>query len=201
MKLPKTATELVESLKKLPGIGEKSALRLALFIINEFSLEDATVLSEALLKVKTDLSFCNVCGMLMDDVCPICSDENRDKTTIMVVENIKDLLVLENTKNYFGQYHILGGTIDFSRGIEPSDLNIDSLIERAKNNIEIILALNGAVDGQLTSNYISELLKDKQVNLSKVAHGLPVGADLSFMDDKTLSIALKNRIKVNQGGE
>lgn len=201
MKLPKAAKELVESLKKLPGIGEKAALRLALFIITELNMQDTTTLSEVLLKVKKDLSFCSVCGALMDDICPICSDENRDQKTIMVVETVKDLLVLENSKSYFGLYHVLGGTIDFSRGVEPEDLNIDTLIKRATDNKEIILALNGAVDGQLTSTYISELLKDKNIRLSQVAHGIPVGADLAFADDKTLNIALKNRTKVNQGGQ
>jgi recombination protein RecR len=134
--------------------------------------------------------------VIKEDACPICQDNKRDQSTIMVVETIKDLLVFENTNNYFGLYHILGGTIDFSKGIEPDDLKIDSLIKRANSNKEIILALNGAVDGQLTSNYIEELLKDKDVTLSKIAYGLPVGADLSFADDKTLKVALQNRMKV-----
>lgn len=201
MKLPKPAKSLVESLKRLPGIGEKTALRLTLFIINDLDIEDVKTLSEALIKVKTELSFCEVCGSLMEDICPICSDANRDKDTIMVVETIKDLLVLEGTNNYNGQYHVLGGTIDFSRGIEPEDLNIDSLIKRVNNTKEVILALNGAVDGQLTSNYLQELLKSKEVIVSKIAHGLPIGADLSFADVKTLTIALNNRIKISQRGD
>lgn len=196
MKLPKSASKLVESLRRLPGIGEKTALRLALFIINDLSVEDTTTLSKALISVKEDLKFCSVCGALMEEQCPICSDTNREQNTIMVVETVKDLIVLENTNSYFGLYHILGGTIDFSRGIEPEDLNVDSLIKRAKDNKEIILALNGAVDGQLTSTYLSEVLKDKDVRLTKIAHGLPVGADLAFADNKTLSVALKNRTKV-----
>lgn len=196
MKLPKSASKLVESLRRLPGIGEKTALRLALFIINDLSVEDTTTLSKALISVKEDLKFCSVCGALMEEQCPICSDTNREQNTIMVVETVKDLIVLENTNSYFGLYHILGGTIDFSRGIEPEDLNVDSLIKRAKDNKEIILALSGAVDGQLTSTYLSEVLKDKDVRLTKIAHGLPVGADLAFADNKTLSVALKNRTKV-----
>lgn len=199
MKLPKSAKQLVESLKRLPGIGDKTALRLTLFIIDELDIEDVSTLSEALIKVKTDLSFCEICGSLMETICPICSDSNRDKDTIMVVETIKDLLVLEGINSYYGQYHVLGGTIDFSRGIEPEDLNINSLIKRAKDTKEIILALNGAVDGQLTSNYLQELLKDKDVIVSKIAHGLPIGADLSFADTKTLTVALNNRIKINRG--
>lgn len=196
MNLPKALNDLVENFKKLPGIGEKTALRLALFIINDLEKEHVDSLSGALSNVKENLSFCKTCGSIMEDVCPICNDNRRDQNTIMVVETIKDLLVIEKTNNYFGLYHVLGGTIDFSRGIEPEDLNIDSLIKRAKDNKEIILALNGAITGQLTSNYIQELLKDKEVKLSKIAHGLPIGADLSFADDKTLIIALKNRTKV-----
>ncbi|HHV33074.1 MAG TPA: recombination protein RecR [Acholeplasma sp.] len=196
MNLPKPLNDLVENLKRLPGIGNKTALRLALFILNDLEKEEAASLSEALISVKENLSFCEICGVIKEDACPICQDNKRDQSTIMVVETIKDLLVFENTNNYFGLYHILGGTIDFSKGIEPDDLKIDSLIKRANSNKEIILALNGAVDGQLTSNYIEELLKDKDVTLSKIAYGLPVGADLSFADDKTLKVALQNRMKV-----
>ncbi len=196
MNLPKPLNDLVENLKRLPGIGNKTALRLALFILNDLEKEEAASLSETLISVKENLSFCEICGVIKEDACPICQDNKRDQSTIMVVETIKDLLVFENTNNYFGLYHILGGTIDFSKGIEPDDLKIDSLIKRANSNKEIILALNGAVDGQLTSNYIEELLKDKDVTLSKIAYGLPVGADLSFADDKTLKVALQNRMKV-----
>lgn len=196
MNLPKPLNDLVENLKRLPGIGDKTALRLALFILNDLEKEEAASLSEAIISVKENLSFCEICGVIKEDACPICQDNKRDQSTIMVVETIKDLLVLENTNNYFGLYHILGGTIDFSKGIEPDDLEIDSLIKRANSNKEIILALNGAVDGQLTSNYIEELLKDKDVTLTKIAYGLPVGADLSFADDKTLKVALQNRMKV-----
>lgn len=196
MNLPKPLNDLVENLKRLPGIGNKTFPRLALFILNDLEKEEAASLSEALISVKENLSFCEICGVIKEDACPICQDNKRDQSTIMVVETIKDLLVFENTNNYFGLYHILGGTIDFSKGIEPDDLKIDSLIKRANSNKEIILALNGAVDGQLTSNYIEELLKDKDVTLSKIAYGLPVGADLSFADDKTLKVALQNRMKV-----
>lgn len=201
MNLPKPLNDLVLNLKKLPGIGEKTAIRLALFIVNELEEESTLNLSNALISVKRDLSFCEICGAIKEDACSICNDKKRDNNTIMVVETIKDLLVIENTNNYFGLYHVLGGVIDFSKGIEPDDLNIDSLIKRAKDNKEIILALNGEVNGQLTSNYIQELLKEKEVRLSKIAHGLPVGADLAFADSRTLEIALKNRTKVTQESE
>ena len=158
MYYPEPISRLMESYMKLPGIGEKTAIRLALFIVNELEEESTLNLSNALISVIRDLSFCEICGAIKEDACSICNDKKRDNNTIMVVETIKDLLVIENTNNYFGLYHVLGGTIDFSKGIEPDDLNIDSLIKRAKDNKEIILALNGEVNGQLTSNYIQELL-------------------------------------------
>lgn len=199
MKLPHSLNKLIESLRKLPGVGEKTALRLALFIIDNMDSDDASLLSQSIIDAKTNLSFCSICGAMMEDVCSICEDENRDQETILVIESIKDLIVLEQTNSYFGKYHILGGTIDFSRGVEPEDLNIDPLLKRATDDKEIILALNGTVTGQLTSNYLKELLKDKDVRVSQIAHGLPIGVDLSYADTNTLTIALKNRIKLKQG--
>lgn len=201
MKLPKSLEDLQTNLKKLPGIGEKTALRLALFIVNDLDKDSAISLSDALINVKEKLSTCDICGAIKESECLICSNSLRDKETIMVVESNKDLLVIENTNNYYGLYHVLGGTIDFSRGIEPDNLNIDSLIKRVNNNVEIILALNGAVNGELTATYIKELLKDKDIKLSKIAYGLPVGADLAFADNKTLEVALKNRTKVKKEEE
>ena len=116
----------------------------------------------------------------------------------MVVESISDLIIIENGENYHGLYHVLGGTIDFTKGIEPQDLNIDSLLKRVAKVDEIILALNGAVDGQLTSSYIQELLKEKTVKVTKIAHGIPVGGDLSYADQRTLAIALENRITLKE---
>lgn len=198
MKLPSVVLQLIESFKRLPGIGDKTALRLALFIINDLDLEDVELFSESLINTKTNLSYCEICGCIKEDDCPICTDDNRDKDTIMVVESIKDLITVENTKSYYGEYHILNGVIDFSRGVEPEDINIDSLLKRANNDKEIVLALSGTISGQLTSNYIQELLKEKDVTVTKLAQGIPIGVDLSYADVKTLSVALENRVKVKK---
>ncbi len=198
MKLPNVILSLIESFKKLPGVGDKTALRLALFVVNDLPLEDIEVFSESLIKTKTNLTFCEICGCIKEDECPICSDTNREQDTIMVIESIKDLITIENTKTYFGLYHLTNGVIDFSKGIEPEDINIESLIKRANNNKEIVLALSGGIGGQLTSNYIQELLKDKDVTVSRLAQGIPIGVDLSYADKKTLSVALENRVKVNK---
>lgn len=198
MKLPSVILQLIESFKRLPGIGDKTALRLALFVIDDLDLEDVEQFSESLLKTKTNLSYCEICGCIKEDLCPICTDENRDQDKIMVIETIKDLITIENTKSYFGLYHILNGVIDFSRGVEPEDVNIDSLIKRAKDNKEIVLALSGTISGQLTSNYIQELLIDKDVTVTKLAQGIPIGVDLAYADVKTLSVALANRVNVKK---
>ncbi len=193
MKLPKSILNLINGFKMLPGIGEKTAQRLALYVINQMNDEQVNSLSEALKDVKSNIKKCPICGSFMEQECPICSNKDREQNYIMVVESIKDMMIIEQTENYHGLYHILGGTIDFSKGIEPSDLNIESLLKRITSNQEIILALNGAVDGELTSSYIIELLKNKPIKVSKIAHGIPIGADLSYADKKTLSVALKNR--------
>lgn len=194
MKLPNVVTKLIENLKLLPGIGQKTALRLALFIVNELDEQVAIDLSEAIYKAKTEICFCEICGSIKEELCPFCDNNLRDSSTIIVVESLKDLMVIENGHNYNGLYHILKGTIDFSKGIEPEDLNIDTLLNRLENVKEVILALNGSIDGQLTTNYLQELLKDKQIIITKIAQGIPIGADLSYADEKTLKIALDNRV-------
>lgn len=196
MKFPQALNKLIDDLKRLPGVGPKTAERLALFVINDMDLKYVESLSDALIDAKTNIKHCSVCGMLMDDSCPICDNKVRNKNQIMVVETIKDLIVIENSESYDGLYHILGGTIDFSKGIEPEMLFIDGLLKRIKPDMEIILALNGALDGELTSSYIEQLLKDKNVNISKIAYGVPIGGDLSYADKKTLKVALRNRISI-----
>lgn len=197
MKLPRSLNQLIEDLKRLPGIGNKTAERLALFVANEMDLEGTTSLSQSLIEVKNNITTCPICGVMKEEQCPICDNEVRNQNQIMVVANIKDLIVIENSGNYDGLYHVLGGTIDFSKGIEPDDLFIDGLIKRITNDeIEIILALNGALDGELTSSYIEELLKDRNIKITKIAYGVPIGGDLSYTDKKTLQVALKNRIVI-----
>lgn len=193
MKYPNSFSQLIEHLKSLPGIGEKTATRLAIFIYSEMDLEKAMKLSETIKDVKT-LQSCPICGMILEVNCPICSNTLRDQKTIMVVESLKDLMVIENSNTYHGMYHITKGIIDFSKGIEPSDLNIDSLIKRTDDIDELIIAFSGTMMGDLTGNYIKELMKDKPIKISKIAYGIPVGGDLSYADKQTLKKSLDNRV-------
>ncbi len=195
MKVPNSLSKLIENLKSLPGIGEKTALRLALFIYSEMDLEKAHSLSEAIKEVK-ELKLCPTCGMILEHSCPLCENSLRDKNVIMIVESLKDLMVIENSNTYNGLYHITNGIIDLSKGIEPKDLNIDSLFNRLNNVNEVIIAFSGTMMGDLTGNYIKELVKDKNVRVSKIAYGIPVGGDLSYADKQTLIKALDNRILI-----
>jgi recombination protein RecR len=195
MKYPESFLKLVEDFKKFPGIGKKTAERLALFTISTLDKEQVTLFSEHLNEAKENISHCPICGTLMEHHCPICDDPNRDKRTIMVVSDDKDVFVLERNPIYHGLYHVLGGAIDFSRGIGPEDLNIESLFQRLNDIDEIILSLAGTVEGELTAQYLKELLKHKGIKVSRIAYGIPVGADLSFADDHTLELALNNRQK------
>lgn len=193
MKYPNSFNQLIEHLKSLPGIGEKTATRLAIFIYSEMDLEKATQLGESIEAVK-QLKSCPKCGMILEQTCPICSNTLRDHSAIMVIESLKDLMVIENSHTYHGLYHITGGIIDFSKGIEPEDLNIDSLLTRLEGINELIIAFSGTMMGDLTANYIKELVKDKPVKITKIAYGIPVGGDLSYADKQTLMKALDNRV-------
>lgn len=196
MKYPEPFNKLVEDLRALPGIGEKTARRLALFIVTEMDKEKTLNLSSSLSTIKDKIKNCLICGAMMEDSCPICSDSTRHKDSIMVVESVRDLFVMENSGSYHGLYHVLGGTIDFSRGVDPSDLRFNQLLMRLDNIKEVIIALNASVDGDLTGTYIKELLKEKDILVSRIAYGIPVGSDLSYADQKTLSLALENRTKL-----
>lgn len=193
MEYPNSFNQLIEHLKSLPGIGEKTATRLAIFIYSEMDLEKTNKLGDAIKAVKL-LQSCPTCGMILEHTCPICSNELRDQKTIMVVESLKDLMVIENSHTYHGLYHITNGIIDMSKGIEPKDLNIDSLIERLDTIDELIIAFSGTIMGDLTGSYIKELIKDRAIKVTKIAYGIPVGGDLSYADKHTLSKALDNRV-------
>lgn len=195
MKYPNRFLELIEDFKKLPGIGKKTAERLALHVITQMPEESVLKFSTDLSKAKEEISHCPVCGMLQEESCPICSDHTRSQETIMVLSDVKDVFVLERSNIYDGNYHILGGSIDFSRGVMPEDLNMESLFKRLDGVSEVILSLNGTVEGELTANYIKEMLKDKNIKVTRIAYGIPVGADLSYADDQTIYRALENRRK------
>lgn len=188
-------SKLIDELSKLPGIGGKSAQRLAFYIIN-MPMENAKALTESILNAKKNIKYCSICCNLTDtDPCHICSSEKRDKNTIMVVEDPRDMAAYEKTREYKGLYHILNGAISPMTGITPQDIKIKELIERLNDdNIEeVILATNPNIEGEATALYISRLLKPIGIKVSRIAHGVPVGGDLEFVDEVTLSRALEGR--------
>ncbi|WP_025724960.1 recombination mediator RecR [Acholeplasma granularum] len=192
---PKIILDLIEDLKRLPGIGEKTAERLALHLIT-WDNQDLNHFGNNLINLKDKIKYCQTCGLLTDhDICQICQDETRTNDQIMVVSDSKDVFSIEKTNTFHGKYHILGGLIDFSKGIEPKDLNFDQLKLRIKDNIEIIIATNSTVEGELTAQYIKSLYKDDNIIVSRLGYGLPVGADLKYADELTLIKAVENRQK------
>jgi recombination protein RecR len=194
--IPKILQKVMDDFQRLPGIGEKTAERLALFLISDMEEEQLTDFSEHLKKLKSEIKTCPVCHMLTDhDLCDICADETRDQTQIMVVSDAKDVFILEKMNSYQGVYHVLGGLIDFSRGITDKDLNIDSLSDRIKHASEMIIATNGTVEGEMTAKFLKSLYENDTLKITRLASGLPVGADLKYADELTLSKAVENRMK------
>ncbi|CDR31523.1 Recombination protein RecR [Acholeplasma oculi] len=192
---PKIILDLILDLKKLPGIGEKSAERLALYL-TQLEQDELELFGSHLKDLKTSIKYCKTCGLLTDDeTCDICKNHNRSDETIMVLSDSKDVFAIEKTQTFFGKYHVLNGLIDFSRGIEPKDLNIDALAIRIKDTKEIIIATNSTVEGELTAQYIKTLLSREGLTISRLGYGLPVGADLKYADQLTLIKAVENRQK------
>jgi recombination protein RecR len=192
---PKSLNQLIEDFNKLPGIGLKTAERLALFVVTQMNTEHVRTFSKHLDEALDTLMSCKDCHMLSDEpLCSICKDTSRDKT-IMVVADVKDVISLEQMKTYHGYYHVLGGVIDFSRGITDTSLNIDTLKARLKDYQELIIATNSTVEGELTAQYIKALFSEEKIELSRLAYGLPVGTDFKYADAKTLAIAVENRKK------
>lgn len=196
MEYPKSVQELIESFTRLPGVGRKTAERLALYVYSNISDEDAKNFAQSIINVKKNLQRCTVCGNLSEEpICPICKSEERDKSQVMVVENVKDLFVLERLGVFHGTYHVLNGAIDFSKGIGVEDINIAQLINRVKQGTikELILATNATLEGETTSRYIKALLEEYDVKMTRIAHGLPVGGDISYADQTTVLKALEGR--------
>ncbi len=180
---------------KLPGIGRKTALRLVLYMLRRDD-EEVEQFADAISRMKREVKYCKVCHNISDtDVCPICSDVRRDASTICVVENVQDVLAIENTQQFHGLYHVLGGVISPMDGIGPSDIEIDSLVERvAAGGIqEIIFALSSTMEGDTTNFYISRKLADYPVKLSVIARGISVGDELEYTDEVTLGRSILNR--------
>lgn len=183
---------------KLPGVGRKTALRLVLHLLRQ-SDEDVKSFTGTLDKMKHEIKYCSVCHNISDtDICPICSDGRRDSTTICVVENIQDVMAVENTQQFHGLYHVLGGIISPMDGIGPGDIEIDSLVERVsnrENNVsEVILALSSTMEGDTTNFYISRKLASCDVKLSIIARGISVGDELEYTDEVTLGRSILNRV-------
>ena len=186
----------VQEFSKLPGIGRKTALRLVLYMLR-LETEEVSQFTETLDRLKREVKFCRVCHNISDqDVCPICSDQRRDTSTICVVENIQDVMAVENTQQFTGLYHVLGGLISPMDGIGPSDLEIESLVSRvAEGGVkEVILALSSTMEGDTTNFYIFRKLASYNVKVSMIARGIAVGNELEYTDEVTLGRSILNRV-------
>lgn len=188
-------TKLINQFEKLPGIGHKTAVRLAFYIL-ESPKSTAQEMSSALIEAKDKVKFCSCCYNITEqDPCEICASNKRDETTICVVENVKDVVAMERTHEYKGKYHVLHGSISPMNNITAGDVKIKELLERLKDDVvkEVILATNPTVEGEATAMYISRLIKPLGITVTRIAHGIPVGGDLEYTDEITLIKALEGR--------
>lgn len=195
MNYPKTILNLIESFKKLPGIGEKTAERLALSTLN---MDDDTIeiFSNSLKEVKNKIKKCEKCGSYTEEeICDICKSETRDHSTMCVVEESKNVIQFEKVGTFNGVYHVLGGLISPLDGVNPENINLNTLKKRIKeeNIKEVILAIKPSIEGETTALYISKMLEDKNIKITKIAHGIPMGADIDYIDPLTLEIAMEDR--------
>lgn len=189
--------KLIEQFAKLPGVGNKSAQRLALHVINMPS-EHVERFAQIMVDAKKNIHYCNICYTLTDkEICPICANANRDHKTIMVVENIRDLAAYEKTGKYNGVYHVLHGAISPMLGIGPNDIKLKELVKRlGEDASEVIIATNSSLEGETTAMYISKLIKAIGVRVTRIASGVPVGGDLECIDEMTLLRALEGRTEL-----
>ena len=194
---PNILLTLIENLRKLPGVGAKTAERYAFALLN-LSDEEIQTLAKALVDSKTKLHFCQICGNITDkELCLICADEKRDHSTVCVVQDVKDVVAIERIKQYKGVYHVLHGVSSTSTGIMPDDLSIDSLMKRVNDGIEeVILATNPTVEGEMTALYLAKRLESKVGKITRLAHGLPMGAHMDYADELTLIKAMEGRQKI-----
>jgi recombination protein RecR len=195
-KYPSSLENLIECFSKLPSVGKKTAERFALYTFFHMDEVDITDFSNALLSIKKDIHICPSCGNTTEDrLCSICQDNTRNHRQVLVVETIKDLITIERVNEFKGIYHVLNGAISFSKGIGINDLNIESLTEKVKNKEidELILATNATIEGETTARYLYELYRNDDVKITRIAHGLPVGSDLSYADEMTILKAFEGR--------
>ncbi|MFI3210864.1 MAG: recombination mediator RecR [Peptostreptococcaceae bacterium] len=189
---------LIEEFSKLPGIGKKTAQRLAFHVIN-MNENDVDSLSQAIIDAKSKVMYCSICCNISDQhICSMCSNPNREKNTICVVEDARDVMAMERTREFKGQYHVLNGVISPMDGVSPDMINIKELISRLSNQEvnEVIMATNPNIEGEATAMYIARLLKPMGIKVSRIAHGLPVGGDLEYADEVTISKALEGRREI-----
>ena len=199
MNYPKTILNLIESFKKLPGIGEKTAERLALSTLN---MDDDTIeiFSNSLKEVKNKIKKCEKCGSYTEEeICDICKSETRDHSTMSVVEESKNVIQFEKVGTFNGVYHVLGGLISPLDGVNPENINLNTLKKRIKeeNIKEVILAIKPSIEGETTALYISKMLEDENIKITKIAHGIPMGADIDYIDPLTLEIAMEDRTTIS----
>ncbi len=192
----KLIEQAVEEISKLPGIGKKSALQLALHLLKRPEIQSVQ-LASSLVKLRTETKFCSRCHMISDhDICGICSSTKRDGTLLCVVEDVKDVLAIENTGQFTGLYHVLGGIISPMSGISPNDLQIESLVSRVEkgNFEEIIIGLSPTMEGDTTAFYLTKKLKEFPIKISTIARGIPIGGDLEYTDEITLGRSIVSRV-------
>jgi recombination protein RecR len=199
----KLIEDAVNEISRLPGIGKKTALRLTLHLLKQPE-SFAESLTKAISKLRTEIQYCSVCHNISDqEVCSICQGRRRDRSIICVVEDIPDVLAIENTAQYNGLYHVLGGVISPIQGVGPEDLKIDSLLKRVEDNSqtdpvqEVILALSATMEGDTTSFYITRKLKEKGIKVSTIARGIPIGGELEYTDEVTLGRSILTRTNYN----
>lgn len=198
MHYPEPISKLIDSFMKLPGIGPKTAQRLAFHTL-DMKEDDVVQFAKALVDVKRELTYCSVCGHITEkDPCYICEDKQRDRSVICVVEDDKDVIAMEKMREFKGLYHVLHGSISPMDGIGPEDINIPALVERLKNDEvkELILAMNPNLEGESTAMYISRLVKPIGIKVTRLAQGLSVGGDLEYVDEVTLSKAIAGRTEM-----
>ena len=193
----KSLEELVEKLSKFPGIGRKTAQRMAFYILN-LPKEEVVSLAGVIRGVKEKVRFCSVCfNLTEEDPCPICTDPQRDSTTICVVEEANDVLSIDQTQGYNGLYHVLGGVISPLDGVGPEELRIKELRERLKKGIkEVIIATNPTTEGEATALYLSKIIKPLEIKTTRIARGIPIGGELEYTDKVTLSKAIEGRMEM-----
>ncbi len=198
MKELKSVTKLIEAFSRLPGVGHRSAEKMAYSVL-EMSIEDVEMFSDALKELKRNVHHCPICGTYTEDeVCEICANENRDKTKLIVVSYPKDVLSFEKLNVYDGRYHVLNGVLSAVNGVGINDLNIPSLQKRIKEDKvqEVIIATNPTTEGETTALYLAKILEKENINVTRLAYGLPMGGHLEYADSLTLSKALEGRKKI-----